>query len=294
MLGTNDTAAENAATSLLYAGEQYDSDLSQYYLRARYYNPWSGTFNRMDDFAGNNQDPQSLHKYLYCHANPINNIDPSGMISNLVGIAIIAICIVALIGIRIYKQWRVDSMIAAGATVITPGTHEYRSMEISLSFLSDAVSIPGTGVQQSDVNGMRTMLQNGDIYRLRQGAGYEGLSAFGNIYINLWQDAASGAAHRGLTTTNYTVANYPNGTGFESLYWATTTLWHEWQHHHYGAGARKETTANSRNWSRTYGKEVILATGFVAHLNSLPASSVVDRNDKIGVLNDVITSCQNP
>jgi hypothetical protein len=32
----------------------------------------------MDPFAGNNQDPQSLHKYLYCHANPVNNLDPTG------------------------------------------------------------------------------------------------------------------------------------------------------------------------------------------------------------------------
>ena len=33
----------------------------------------------MDDYAGNMQDPQSLHKYLYVHNNPINAIDPSGM-----------------------------------------------------------------------------------------------------------------------------------------------------------------------------------------------------------------------
>jgi hypothetical protein len=32
----------------------------------------------MDDFAGNMQDPQSLHKYTYVHNNPINAIDPSG------------------------------------------------------------------------------------------------------------------------------------------------------------------------------------------------------------------------
>ena len=81
MLGTDDTAADNAGTSLLYAGEQYDSDLSHYYLRARYYNPWSGTFNRTDPFAGNNQDPQSLHKYLYCHNNPVNATDPSRLFS---------------------------------------------------------------------------------------------------------------------------------------------------------------------------------------------------------------------
>jgi len=65
-------------TNLLYTGEYYDSNLKQYNLRARYYNPSNGRFNRMDPYSGNNQDPQSLHKYLYCHANPVNGIDPSG------------------------------------------------------------------------------------------------------------------------------------------------------------------------------------------------------------------------
>jgi hypothetical protein len=35
----------------------------------------------MDPYAGNTSDPQSLHKYLYCHANPVNNIDPTGLFS---------------------------------------------------------------------------------------------------------------------------------------------------------------------------------------------------------------------
>ena len=65
-------------TSLLYAGEQFDFDNQHYYNRARWYNPYNGRFNRIDSFAGNNQDPQSLHKYLYAHCNPINGIDPSG------------------------------------------------------------------------------------------------------------------------------------------------------------------------------------------------------------------------
>ncbi len=71
----------DAATKLLYAGEMYDSIASQYYLRARWYSPVTGRFNRMDPFAGNNRDPQSLHKYLYAHCNPVNNIDPSGYMS---------------------------------------------------------------------------------------------------------------------------------------------------------------------------------------------------------------------
>ena len=32
----------------------------------------------MDSYQGNSEDPLSLHKYLYCQANPINGIDPSG------------------------------------------------------------------------------------------------------------------------------------------------------------------------------------------------------------------------
>jgi hypothetical protein len=32
----------------------------------------------MDTFEGHQSDPLSLHKYLYCHADPVNNVDPSG------------------------------------------------------------------------------------------------------------------------------------------------------------------------------------------------------------------------
>jgi len=41
------------ATSLLYTGEHFDSDAQQYYLRARWYNPLNGRFNRVDPFSDN-------------------------------------------------------------------------------------------------------------------------------------------------------------------------------------------------------------------------------------------------
>jgi len=91
MLGGNPTSAAPAATNLLYTGEQWDASAQQYYLRARYYDPSNGRFNRMDDYPGNTQDPQSLHKYLYCHANPVNGIDPSGEFSIVTTIAVISI-----------------------------------------------------------------------------------------------------------------------------------------------------------------------------------------------------------
>jgi len=48
-------------------------------LRARYYNPQTGLFISSDTYPGSPQDPISLHKYLYCHADPINGIDPLGL-----------------------------------------------------------------------------------------------------------------------------------------------------------------------------------------------------------------------
>jgi RHS repeat-associated protein len=70
---------------LYYTGEMFDADLGQYYLRARCYNPANGRFNRVDPFAGNHSDPQSLHKYLYCHANPVNYTDSLGLFTQKFG-----------------------------------------------------------------------------------------------------------------------------------------------------------------------------------------------------------------
>jgi hypothetical protein len=39
-----------------------------------------------DTFEGVVSDPQSLHKYLYCHADPINYNDPSGKFEGLIGL----------------------------------------------------------------------------------------------------------------------------------------------------------------------------------------------------------------
>ncbi|MCR9202886.1 MAG: YwqJ-related putative deaminase, partial [Planctomycetaceae bacterium] len=76
-----------AATQYLYSGEQFDSRVGQQYLRARYYNQATGVFNRLDPFFGNSTDPQSFHKYLYTHGDPVNGIDPTGMM-NLASIAV--------------------------------------------------------------------------------------------------------------------------------------------------------------------------------------------------------------
>jgi RHS repeat-associated protein len=61
-----------------YCGEQFDPDLRLYFLRARYLNTDSGMFWSMDEYEGGAGDPASLHKYLYCAADPVGRTDPSG------------------------------------------------------------------------------------------------------------------------------------------------------------------------------------------------------------------------
>lgn len=72
------TSTGNPETSKLYCGEQYDSTLQMYNLRARYYSPINGRFNQRDIFNGYNEDPQSLHKYDYCQGDAVNGMDPTG------------------------------------------------------------------------------------------------------------------------------------------------------------------------------------------------------------------------
>jgi RHS repeat-associated protein len=62
----------------LFTGEQYDNNLDNYYLRARYYDQSIGRFTQQDTWMGQNQDPITLHKYLYANTDPVNNIDPTG------------------------------------------------------------------------------------------------------------------------------------------------------------------------------------------------------------------------
>jgi hypothetical protein len=60
----------------------------------------------MDPFAGSLQDPQSMHKYLYCHANPINNIDPSGSMALALQLNISMVIKVAIFSIVAYDVMR--------------------------------------------------------------------------------------------------------------------------------------------------------------------------------------------
>ena len=73
-----------ALTALLYSGELTDATTGLQYLRARYYDPAIGRFNRLDPFAGLSSVPLSFHRYGYAFSSPIILTDPSGAIPALV------------------------------------------------------------------------------------------------------------------------------------------------------------------------------------------------------------------
>ena len=68
----------STANANLYRGEQFESSLGMYYLRARWYRPESGRFSTMDDFQGEASSPLSLHSFSYVHGCPTYYSDPSG------------------------------------------------------------------------------------------------------------------------------------------------------------------------------------------------------------------------
>ncbi len=64
---------EKLFNRIRYAGQQYDCNTKQYYLRARYYSPAVGRFMQEDAYWGD-----GLNLYAYCNNNPVMYYDPSG------------------------------------------------------------------------------------------------------------------------------------------------------------------------------------------------------------------------
>ncbi len=56
-----------------YAGEYYDRETGNYYLRARYYAPSYGRFMQIDPIR------DGTNWYIYCDNDPVNRVDPSGL-----------------------------------------------------------------------------------------------------------------------------------------------------------------------------------------------------------------------
>jgi RHS repeat-associated protein len=68
----------DAVTVYLYSGYRFDVQIGTYYLRARNYDPGTGTMLTEDPIFGHLSNPQTFNKYLYVAGDPINAMDPTG------------------------------------------------------------------------------------------------------------------------------------------------------------------------------------------------------------------------
>jgi RHS repeat-associated protein/uncharacterized repeat protein (TIGR01451 family) len=72
------SSTSTTPNNYLFNGQQYDHDLGLYFKRARYYSQDRGRFMTMDPVAGRLDEPMTLHRYMFGHADPVNQIDPCG------------------------------------------------------------------------------------------------------------------------------------------------------------------------------------------------------------------------
>lgn len=70
---------ESVENPFQFTGQFYDSEIAQYYLRARQYIPQTQIFSGRDPLSGKFLKPDTLHPFLYCLNDPINRTDPTGM-----------------------------------------------------------------------------------------------------------------------------------------------------------------------------------------------------------------------
>jgi len=69
---------ETITNPFKFTGQYFDSEIDEYYLRARQYDPRIGRFTSRDPVEGEFKEPLTLHTYLYCQNEPINRFDPFG------------------------------------------------------------------------------------------------------------------------------------------------------------------------------------------------------------------------
>jgi len=78
-------SAENTCNPFQFTGQWHDQETSEYYLRARMYDPTMMRFTTRDPAKGKRKEPLTLHNYLYCYNNSVNRTDVNGEFASLAG-----------------------------------------------------------------------------------------------------------------------------------------------------------------------------------------------------------------
>ena len=110
-----------------YRGYRYDTETGLYYLQSRYYNPEIGRFINADDasilYLSNNE---ILHYniFIYVNNNPINHIDPTGHLAEILigaafsgALAWLLFKIEVYLGMRSNNNWALAGIVTVNAAM---------------------------------------------------------------------------------------------------------------------------------------------------------------------------------
>ena len=117
--GLSHGPSSGVVNPFLFNAQQYDAASGDYFLRARYYDPSNGRFLSQDPFGGNDQDPISLHRYLYVRDDPANDSDPGGQ-ESLGEVLTVSTIQTSLNGLRlgtIFKVYNIASSFADAVNI---------------------------------------------------------------------------------------------------------------------------------------------------------------------------------
>ena len=156
--GNSFTKQGTTPNNYLYRGEQYDPDLSLYYLRARYYNPLTGRFVSMDPENGIVTDPRTLHKYLYAGGDPTNRIDPTGRANSIAAPGGAAGEYAGLLAVLFVATQITANNVAHNSSSVASSLHELGE-NLSCSFHRDACLLSGLAGYNGSVYGSGRCLE---------------------------------------------------------------------------------------------------------------------------------------
>ena len=82
--GQTRTSSGSIANEVRFSGERTDTESGLEFLRARTYDPNTGTFLQRDSWGITPTDGQSINSYAYTQNSPVNLTDPSGHCSRMI------------------------------------------------------------------------------------------------------------------------------------------------------------------------------------------------------------------
>ncbi|MFO0925043.1 MAG: RHS repeat-associated core domain-containing protein [Pirellulales bacterium] len=210
-----------AWTTLLYAGESFESTLGWQYLRARWMDPLTGRMSRLDPVFGDRSDPLSFHKYAYTHGDPILHHDPTGKFEGLIGM-------MANIGIRmavqsimfefaktLHMQWNqpikpipaqqiardwVYGKLASGSYIAAESNGEIDELDDTYGFVAFAPHVHRQ-------TGFRALLFANQLSQERV-LSYAGTDDFPDVVTDVWQGILGGTVQYQLAVDTF--ASYAN------------------------------------------------------------------------------------